>query len=205
MTPRSLPLLVRAGLAIVGGSVVLAGLAACSSDPEPEPGPHQTVTAAPSQAPEETPTPTPTPEATGSTVALTCDELLTMDDVYAFNPNFGTAPDYVPTAGSAVETAAGYNGLVCGWSNQTSGDLIEFAVVAPNDVLMSQRKNTAVAETKAVPTYGAPPIEGFFSIAGGPGVAQVFTGPYWVVAQSPAFFEPGDAQTLLTAAVSHLP
>jgi hypothetical protein len=41
--------------------------------------------------------------------------------------------------------------------------------------------------------------------AGGVGEAQVFQGPYWIVIQSPALFEPGDAAQLVTSVLENLP
>ena len=137
---------------------------------------------------------------------LACTDVLSADDVYAFNPNFGTAPAYEPEAGSAAATAVEFNGLACGWMNQSSNEIIEISVVAPNDVLLNQAKDAAIAQSNPVPTYGnAPAVEGFFTATAGAGEAQVFTDTYWVVAQSVVFFEPGDAQGLLGTVLSRLP
>jgi hypothetical protein len=57
-----------------------------------------------------------------------------------------------------------------------------------------------------VPTYGAPPaVTGVFRVVGGAGEVQVFTPTYWLTASSTMFFEPGDADQLVRAALSHLP
>jgi hypothetical protein len=152
------------------------------------------------------PTPTPTPTAAGSPVALECDQVLTPDDIYAFNPNFGAAPDFEPSKGSAASTAVAYEGLACGWMNQTSNELIEVSIAQPNEVLMTQLKDAAIASSQAVPTYGTPPaVEGFFTSDGGQGQAQIFTGKYWVTLTSTVFFEPGDPRDLIETVVSHLP
>lgn len=126
--------------------------------------------------------------------------------MYDFNPNYGTAPSYSPTIDGLAETAASYNGLACGYSNQSSGELIELSVVVPNDVLMTTLKQQADADSQPVPTYGTPPaVDGFFNYAGGSGQAQVFTGTYWVTLSSPAFYnEPGAAEGLMSAVLGHL-
>jgi hypothetical protein len=139
-------------------------------------------------------------------VALTCDEALTQDDVYAFNPNYGTAPDFSPEAGSAAATAAEFDGFACGLMNQSSGTIISVGIAAPNEVLRNQQYDAAVAQSTPVPTYGdAPAVEGFFTSINGVGQAQVFTDTYWVTMNSVDFFEPGDTQGLMAAVVSHLP
>ena len=207
----------RMGLALAGTVLAVMALAACAPEtgtptstpkasstagPSEEPSPGST----PGSTPAESATPTPTPKAAGTPVALECDQVLTPDDVYLFNPNFGTAPGYKPSNDSAAETAVSYEGLACGWSNQTSGELIEVSVTQPNDVLMTRLKDAAIENSNPVPTYGTPPaVEGFFTIAAGPGEAQVFTPKYWVTVTSPVFIEPGDAQPLVSTVVSHLP
>ncbi|WP_157487891.1 MULTISPECIES: iron ABC transporter ATP-binding protein [unclassified Leifsonia] len=151
-------------------------------------------------------TPTDT-VAAGTPITIGCDELLTTDDVYAFNPNVGAAPDYTPTVDSVVADVAADNGLACGWTNQSSGELIEVAVAQPDPDQLVTLKQNAAATMNAVPTYGTPPaVDGFFSQSQDTGTVQVFTeAGYWLVARSTAFFEPGDAVGIITPAMSHLP
>jgi hypothetical protein len=44
----------------------------------------------------------------------------------------------------------------------------------------------------------------YFTTSGGVGVAQVFDGPYWLVASSPAFYEIAEPRPLLQAALAAL-
>lgn len=195
---------------LAGGALFALVLTGCSAGDEPTPTDSAAATsdasAEPTASAQPTSSPTPTPEATGSPIAQTCGDLLTLQDVYDFNSNYGTAPDYSPSTDSLAETAATYNGLTCGWSNQTSGELIEVSVVAPNAVLMTTLKQQADADSQAVPTYGTPPtVDGFFAYAGGSGQAQVFSGTYWVTISSPAFYnEPGAAEGLMSAVLGHV-
>lgn len=139
-------------------------------------------------------------------MTLECDQVLTPDDIYAFNPNFGSAPDYQPENDSLAETATRYEGIACGWLSQTSGEIIEVAIAQPNEVLMNQLTDAAIADSTPVPTYGTPPArEGFFSNADGPGEAQIFTDRYWVTVSSTVFAEPGDPRDLVETVMSHLP
>lgn len=199
----------RAGLVLAGGALFALVLSGCATGDAPIPTSSAAATSGASAAPTTSAvpssSPTPTPEATGSPIAQTCGDLLTLQDVYDFNPNYGTAPDYSPTADGLAATAQTYNGLTCGWSNQTSGELIEVSVVAPNDVLMTTLKQQADADSQPVPTYGTPPtVDGFFTNAGGNGQAQVFTETYWVALSTPVFGEPGDAEGLMSTVLGHL-
>ncbi|MFC5929093.1 iron ABC transporter ATP-binding protein [Cryobacterium melibiosiphilum] len=200
----------RSGLVLAGGAVALLALVGCSTDSEPSASetPSASSSAAATDAPGEsaapTATPSPTPTPAGTAVALSCDQVLTAEDVYAFNPNFGTAPAFEPTGDAA--TAVEYNGVACGYMNQTSNAVIEIGIAAPNEVLRNQQYDAAIAQSTPVPTYGdAPSLYGFFTSINGVGEAQIFTDTYWVTLTSVEFFEPGDAQGLLAAVVSHLP
>jgi hypothetical protein len=200
----------RAGVFLCVGALSLIGLSGCAADAAPAAsgsasapatgGSSSSATASASA----TATPTPTPTPAGTAIALTCAELLTPDDVYAFNPNYGTDPAYQPTSASA-KTAASFQGLTCGLLNQTGGGTIEISLAQPNAVLMTQQQDKAVASSKIVPTYGTPPAaQGFFVVAGGTGEAQVFTDTYWLTISSSDFAEPGDAESLVSAALGHL-
>jgi hypothetical protein len=180
----------RAGLVLAGSALALLALAGCSAaSSTPTASPTDTATSAPTESATPTPTSTPTPEAAGTRVTLT----------------YGTAPDYKPAAGSAAATAKAYQGVACGWLNQTSGDIVEVSIAQPNDTLMTDLQNKAVTESNPVPTYGTPPaVLGYFSSAHGAGQAQAFAGKYWVVVNSVEFGEPGDAEQLMAAVLSHL-
>ena len=200
----------RAGVFLCVGALSLIGLSGCAADAAPSASGSATSSApggsssSASEAASATATPTPTPTPAGTAVALACTDLLTLDDVYAFNPNFGTDPSYKPTSASA-KTAASFQGLTCGLLNQSSGDKIEFTLTQPNAVLMTQQQDKAVASSKIVPTYGTPPaVQGFFSANAGVGEAQVFTDKYWLTFSSSDFAEPGDAEALVSAALGHL-
>jgi hypothetical protein len=152
-----------------------------------------------------TPTPTPTPTDPPTPVTTACNQVLTPDQVYAFNPNFGTAPDYSPKAGTLQKQAGDWKGATCGWINQTSKILIEIAIAQPPASAMEGLKNAAVTNSQPVPTYGVPPeVEGYFK-PGTAGEVQIFRGAYWIVATSPAFFEPGDAAPLMQNVLDNLP
>jgi hypothetical protein len=183
------------------GALVLTGCTPAASAPPsstPEPVPSD------SAAPVETPTPTPT-AVTSEPIDIGCDAVITLDDMYAFNPNISSVADPVPTAGSKASEIAAMDGLVCQWSNNSSNTTIDVAVAKLSEDQLTDLMNLAVTESVQVPTYGAPPVEGYFTVVENQGEAQVFSGSYWVTLRSADFFEPGDAEQLAKAAVSHLP
>lgn len=201
--PRSAPV-VRILSVLVAAGVSLALLSGCAAK---TPTPTDTSVAQASETPTATaptdsnPTPTPTPEP-WTKVTLTCDGVLTPQQVYDFNPNVGADPAYTPSTEGNVATIVAGDGVACGLMNQSSNAKIEFAVGQPPESVMTDEKNSAITNSNFVPTYGVP--EGYFLAKDGVGEAQAFQGSYWVVMRSTIFTEPGDAERLMKAVLGNL-
>jgi len=137
---------------------------------------------------------------------MSCDQLLTPEQLYSYNPNVGADPEYEPKADSLVAKVAGRKGTACGWLNQTSNETIEFAIARPAASELTDMKDAAISTSQAVPTYGVPPqVEGYFQPGGRAGVVQVFSKGYWIVGSSPTFLEPGDPAELVADILGNLP
>lgn len=168
----------------------------------PTPGVSPGPTSDTSPSPEPSATKTADPKPSYSPIDLDCTGLISLDAMYDFNPNFGTDPKYSPASGSLAAKIAGFDGLACGWINQSSGEIIEAAVAHPDAATLTQLKNQAITASNPVPLYGD---EGYFRTVNKVGEAQAFSGPYWLVLRSPSFLEPGEAQELVNAAIGSLP
>ncbi|MBG6239653.1 hypothetical protein IWX78_002640 [Mycetocola sp. CAN_C7] len=189
--------------AVMIGALLFSGCA-------PAEAPASSGSPSPSPSASSEPSPTSTTEPSDGTIVsepvdLACEELVTLDDMYAFNPNISFVEDGQPAADTKAGQIAGMNGLTCQWANNSSNETIDIAVAKLPDDQLTALKNLAVTESTQVPTYGAPPVEGYFTVIKNQGEAQVFTGAYWVALRSVAFFEPGDAEQLAEAAIAHLP
>lgn len=184
----------RGGLAAV---VVLSlALVGCTSNPV-APAPSTPASAsAPAETPGTTPSATPTTPA-GIPVTIPCDSLVTPDQLYAFNANYGVNPQYVVEPGSAAAQIVALQGISCGWLNQTSNQTIEVALAHLEPADIEDRKNQLVISSHVVPTYNDVADEGYFTTDGTIGRADVFVGDYWLMLRSSEFFEPGDAIALV--------
>ncbi|MBO1741695.1 iron ABC transporter ATP-binding protein [Leifsonia sp. TF02-11] len=192
-----------AALAIAAAAVALVG---CTPAGKPGSTPSTSATAGGANASQTpTPTPTPTPTLPPTPVTLTCDQVVTPDQLYAYNPNYSTQPGYAPKSGSLEKQIADWKGVTCAWQNQTSGDVVQIAIAHPPADQLEGLKNAAITAAQPVPTYGTPPqVEGYFK-AGNAGQVQIFRGPFWIVAESAAFYEPGDAAPLMQSVLGNLP
>jgi hypothetical protein len=179
-------------------ALAIALLAGCTPEPAPT-GPSTDPSA--SGAPTGEPTTEPTDQPVGVPVGATCDELVSPETLYVYNPNFGSIEDFTPKDGSAAASALTYQGVACSWQNQTSGDTIDVSVAQLDEDSLTALKNAAFEDSEMVPTYGE---EAYFTVDSGVGVAQVFQGPFWIVAESGVFFEPGDATEIIQSVLSAL-
>lgn len=201
----------RTARAVAVAAIMLVAttvISGCAPAVGPTTKPSATSVAEPTTTtPKPTATPTKTPEPQlGEPVGITCEQLITPAEMLDFNPNVSLISDYTPAADTKASQIAGYKGLVCRWVNNSSNEKIDISVAKLDDETLTALKNTAVTESESVPTYGIPPeVEGYFTLYGDVGQAEVFSGKYWIVARSLAFFEPGDVQPLIEAALSHLP
>ena len=188
-------------IAVPTALIALTLLSGCVDEAAPEPDPAASTTAP-------TTPPTPTPPATtpahapdGVPVTTTCDQLVSAQAMLDYNANFTLLDSYSPAAGSLAAEIVRQNGLACAWVNGSNGSLIEVAVANLPEPHLTTVANELVTTSNSVPTYG---VEGYFTAAGGVGTAQAISSPYWLVAVSPTFFEPGDAQPIVAAALAGL-
>ena len=185
--------------ALAVAAVLALGLSGCVPQAAPEP------TSSATRQPTETPAPAVTEEPAegfeSTPVTVDCNQLVTPQVVYDYNPNYGHQPDFSPPAGTDVATIAANQGTVCNWVNQTSGETFVVAVaqLAPGDLASIQEGLTA--RSKPASGFGD---AAYFTASGGLGIAEVFAGGYWVVATSPAFYEIAEAAPILNAALAAL-
>ncbi|TAM67581.1 MAG: iron ABC transporter ATP-binding protein [Microbacteriaceae bacterium] len=191
--------------ALIVGLTIAGMLAACTGTPS---SPMTTTATGAAAAPTSTATvtPTPTPTDPPTPVTMTCDQVLTAQQLYDFNANYGTDPGYNPAANTNPAAAVAMKGVSCGYLNQTSNAVIEVAIAKPAASALPGIKDSAAANSHVVPTYGVPPsVEGYFTVAGGVGEVQAFANGYWVILRSADFAEPGDPQPLVAAVLGNLP
>jgi hypothetical protein len=142
----------------------------------------------------------PTVPTGGTPFSIDCDLLITPQQVYDFNPNFGRIDGANPAAGTPAATAVRDGGTACEWMNQTSGELIVVAVATPGESALTDRTADAA---KGSPVAGFGDAAYFTADAGG-GRIDVFQGEHWLVATSAFFGTAEDAAPLLSAALSAL-
>jgi hypothetical protein len=180
--------------AAVASTLILAG---CVETPD------QVPTSSPSATPTSTPTagePSPTPTSTPEPIAIDCVSLVPADAFEMLFKDFTLVPSYTPPSASVFIEVLERNGTVCGWT-ATDGTVLAVGVAALDADTSLSMKNELVVSSHSVPTYG---VEGYFQVASGVGEVQAFDDPYWIVATSTAFAEPGEPEPIVRAVLDRL-
>lgn len=190
----------RIALTSAASVVLLAALTACGTSSPPAPTATTPLSSSPSATPSpprdsSSPAPSPVP------VTASCNQLVSADTLYGFNPNYGIVDGFKPKAGTDGASAVAKGGVACRWMNQTSSDTIDLSVASLDTDAIEALKNAAYANSQMVPTYGD---EAYFSVKNNVGTAIVFSGAYWLVVSSAEFLEPGDATDIVNSALNAL-
>lgn len=193
--PRVRPLLFAA---LVAGTVGM--LSGCA----PEPGP-----VGPTDGPSATSTPSgtlpPSEQPDLGEPGPECGDILSAEDVYAYNPNMSAVAAPTPSEGSLAAEAASLEGTVCRWSNDTSNVAIDVAVAIPGETEFTDLEDAAEADATPADAFGnTPEVQGYFDVEGSVGTAQVFAAGRWIVLSSPMFVEAADVEPLVTSILANL-
>ena len=158
--------------------------------------PTATATATASAGPDASPTPH---VETGTSVGLSCNDVVTPQQIYDYNPNYGLVNGFVPQSGSLAGQAVAANGLACRWMNQTSGATIDVSVAHLDAESTAIRKDYLASTSTSVSNFGP---DGYFDQGDVGSAAQAFPGEFWVTGTSIAFFTAEDASSIMGSATS---
>ncbi len=195
-----MPTIRRAGAA-VAALLALTALAGCTSNPVAA-RPTSAAPTAAASTPAPTPTtPPPTQVAADATpVSIKCHALVPTAVVQALNPDLRVVRGWQPEDDDPSHRLADLNGTTCEWTND-AGDLLEVSVAKPSVKDSTSLKNDLVLRSQSVPTFGG---EAYFQVVDHVGQADVFRGRTWLFVRSNKFFEPGDASSVVAAALDAL-
>ena len=195
--------------AIFSVLVATVVLSSCSiSAPTGTSGPSTDSTAG--SAPAVTPsdsvpsTSTSTPRI-GQPIGLTCQDLLSVQDLYAFNPNFSFSEGAAPVSGSLGEKIVNEQGISCQYLNLSSGETIVISVAKLSSPEIADHVIDIGNSSSPTVALGSFPNKGaFFSSTDGVGTVNLFSNQYWVSATSRWFTQPEDAVRFLEAPLMKL-
>ncbi len=191
----------RSAVCVLATVVAMGALAGCTptDDAEPSPSAGSSETAGPAASA------SPSASAAAPTtvpVDVPCDQLVTADTVYEYDPNFVLLDDAAPEPGSAAAQAVADGGVACAWQHTTTSERILLSVAGYDETTLAARRDEAAADGTEVTAWAAD--SGYFATADGRGTATAFAGLYRMVLTSPVFTEPGEATVFIDSATAAL-
>jgi len=148
-----------------------------------------------------TPVPAPaTPELASTPLDVPCATLVDPAAVLPLWPGLAPTQEADGDDGEDVALVGDLDGTVCRYLAD-GGVEITVAVAELDAESLDAVANRLVTTSTAVPTYG---VEGYFDRAAGSATAEAVAAPWWVVATSDSFVEPGDAEPVVAAALATL-
>lgn len=112
----------------------------------------------------------------GTVVNLRCDQLITPQQMYDYDPNLSGLSPWTPTAGSAAYRAQQWNGLACRWLRETGGVSMDISVASIVDRGTMVQLQTAAQTGTPVAGLGTSAYYANHQL-------QIFSGTYWLVLQ----------------------
>jgi len=195
--PKATPL---AGIALIAATATLvASLAGCSMFPTSG----ATSSSKPKQTEATTSSPAPSAAASAEqiiTLGKSCDQLISLQALYDFNPNYSANPKY-SSSGGLAQQAVDLGGVSCGYINLTSDEKVTVSAAKLSDTNVAKISTQMSGSGSTTDVYGVP---GSFGTQSGEGTAQVLDNNTWVIVQSSAFLDPKDAAGLMSAAMKSL-
>ncbi|HEX3680232.1 MAG TPA: LamG-like jellyroll fold domain-containing protein, partial [Galbitalea sp.] len=147
----------------------------------------------------------PADTSIGAVVNYGCDDIITLQNMYDFNSNYGESgfAGGSPDAGTDAAQALAWNGVACRWIDDSSNVPLDFSVASILDRgTMLDLQNSAAANGTAVTGLGDSAY--YETLPDGDGELQVFDGSYWITFRSPWFWSAGDAGELPGDAIANL-
>lgn len=160
--------------------------------------PHSGISAKPTSKPTTGANTSNTPP-TAHMILTDCTKVLSNQQVYDFNPNLGSTPNYSPNT-ELIQIVRDFGGIACGWSYQSSGELIEIAEVKLSSDAFNQRLVAAASGTRILNLNA----DVYFDSRTNSGTAQAFVNKTWIVVSSTSFAVAEDCTDIVRALLSNV-
>ena len=163
------------------------------------------TTSVPSSSELSTPTATADLAAKSYPVGKTCKDVMSLQALYDFNPNFAYDASLSPSNASHAENILSIEGISCVYLNLSSGSKIVLSLAKLDEMGLSTIKEKLSTEGAKKATSFSPPVDAsFFSITDGVGTLDILTNGYWVSVSSSSFIYPEDAAHFLETVLASL-
>lgn len=191
------------------GSALTAALAlsltACAGIPGGATTSSTDTTSVPSSSELLTSTATANPIAKTYPVGKTCEDVMSLQALYDFNPNFTYDATLSTSSSTHAAKIVSIEGISCAYLNLSSGSKIFLSIAKLDATGLSILKEQLSTEGAKEDTSVSPPVDvSFFSVTDGVGTQDILTNEYWVSVSSASFISPEDTAHFLKSVLASL-
>ena len=141
----------------------------------------------------------------GVTTGMDCSTLISIEDLYKYNPSYSLDPSFSPQPGSLAKLATDYKGISCTFINLSSGDsfTISLAKFAPESFNVFKQKRvegSTQVSSESIPSS----FIGLFVSGTNGGTLEILGNDYWLSATAPWAQTPEDLLKPLSSALTKL-
>jgi hypothetical protein len=138
-------------------------------------------------------------------VGKTCEDAMSLQALYDFNPNFAYDASLSPSSSSQAEKIVSIEGITCTYLNLSSGSQIVLSLAKLDEagIATLEKKLSAEGGEKAT-SVSSPIIASFFSVSDGVGTQDILTNEYWISVSSDSFIAPEDTAHFLEPVLASL-
>ena len=194
-------------LLIFGTTFISIGITACA--PENTKAPAESVSTdgrapvTPNAVSETTSVPSSEP-LHGVTPGVKCQDLISRQALYEFNPNFSLVTGQSPVQPAVSSPYEKLGGITCNYMNQTSGEVIQISLAKITESAVDIPSSSFAKGGSPVSSLSTGETKSFFSQSNGNYVFRVVRGSYILVTTSTLLSTPEDNYKFISPALTKL-
>lgn len=141
----------------------------------------------------------------GIPLGETCESLISIEDLYNFNPNFALDPSQSPAPGSLAKLATDYKGISCNFVNLSSGESVTVSLAKFDNqgftrLQQMREKESFPSKVSFVPAE----FLALFTPETQGGTLEVFGNNYWLTAKANWVQNADDFNKLIANSIAKL-
>ena len=136
-------------------------------------------------------------------ITFTCDDVLSAQELYDYNPNVLFDQSLVQANGPGIEYSKKFSGLLCTYVNETSRDTVTLSISQLNNDGTHSLEEQAKLEALGTVEIGS--NVAYFTRSEGLGLYKLFSGKYFVTTASPQYSAESDGVKFLSTIQEQLP
>ena len=145
----------------------------------------------------------PPSQLIGVKIDQNCEEVISLQELYDFNPNFALDQTSPALSKEIVNNFDSVQGLTCVYKNLTNGELIQLSLAKISDASIPYLKQLLSESGQNTGNISVSEDSSFTS-QDGIGTSQILFRNYWISVSSQSFLSPSDAEQFVAPLLKRL-